>query len=215
MGAISWLSGGPTAARGRTARAATGRDFLFSIVGGAIAATMPAVRWKTALDLWLCIGDSPPFFHHPNSASAPVQSGLQATEDEEEGQRRMNLAFCHDSVLPSRGGCETYIADLARRLTADGHDVHLYARRWDPTALPAALTIHRVQIPRVPRSLRPWVFGAACHRALASANHQVTVGFDKLSGLDVLYRQGGLYAATVAHNLLKYRNPLVRRLAGW
>jgi UDP-glucose:(heptosyl)LPS alpha-1,3-glucosyltransferase len=127
----------------------------------------------------------------------------------------MNLAFCHESVLPSRGGCETYIADLARRLTADGHDVHLYARRWDPSALPAALTIHRVQVPRVPRFLRPWVFGAACRRDLASANHQVTVGFDKLSGLDVLYPQGGLYAATVAHNLLKYRNPLVRRLAGW
>jgi UDP-glucose:(heptosyl)LPS alpha-1,3-glucosyltransferase len=127
----------------------------------------------------------------------------------------MNLAFCHDSVLPSRGGCETYIADLARRLTADGHDVHLYARRWDPSALPAALTFHRIHVPRVPRFLRPWVFAAACRRALASANHQVTVGFDKLPGLDVLYPQGGLYAATVAHNLLKYRRPLVRRLAGW
>ncbi len=127
----------------------------------------------------------------------------------------MNLAFCHESVLPSRGGCETYIADLARRLTADGHDVHLYARRWDPSALPEGLTIHQVHVPKVPRFLRPWVFGAACRRALADANHQVTVGFDKLSGLDVLYPQGGLYAATVAHNLLKYRHPMVRRLAGW
>jgi UDP-glucose:(heptosyl)LPS alpha-1,3-glucosyltransferase len=127
----------------------------------------------------------------------------------------MNLAFCHERVLPSRGGCETYIADLARRLTADGHDVHLYARCWDAAALPAALNIHRVSVPRAPRFLRPWVFGAACRRALACGNHQVTVGFDKLPGLDVLYPQGGLYAATVAHNLLKYRQPLVRRLAGW
>ena len=69
----------------------------------------------------------------------------------------------------SRGGCETYIADLARRLAADGHDVHLYARRWDASALPAALTIHRIRVPRVPRFLRPWIFGAACRRALASA----------------------------------------------
>jgi UDP-glucose:(heptosyl)LPS alpha-1,3-glucosyltransferase len=127
----------------------------------------------------------------------------------------MNIAFCYESVLPSRGGCETYIADLARRLAADGHEIHLYARRWDESALPEALNIHRVRVPRVPRFLRPWVFGAACRRALAAAHHQVTVGFDKLSGLDVLYPQGGLYAATVEHNLLKYRHPLVRRLARW
>ncbi|HEY7153061.1 MAG TPA: glycosyltransferase family 4 protein [Gemmataceae bacterium] len=125
----------------------------------------------------------------------------------------MNIAFCYESVLPYRGGCETYIASLARRLAADGHDVHLYARRWDASALPAALNIHRVVVPRVPRFLRPWVFGAACCKALASAPHQVSVGFDKISGLDVLYPQGGLYAATVEHNLLKYRSPLVRRLA--
>lgn len=125
----------------------------------------------------------------------------------------MNIAFCYESVLPNRGGCETYIASLARRLVADGHEVHLYARRWDASALPAALRIHRVAVPRVPRFLRPWVFGAACRRALTSAPPAVSVGFDKISGLDVMYPQGGLYAATVDHNLLKYRSPLVRRLA--
>jgi UDP-glucose:(heptosyl)LPS alpha-1,3-glucosyltransferase len=125
----------------------------------------------------------------------------------------MNIAFCYESVLPSRGGCETYIAGLARRLAADGHEVHLYARRWDASALPDALHIHRVTVPRVPRFLRPWCFGAVCHRALASGHHQVTVGFDKIAGLDVLYPQGGLYAANVEYNLRKYRSPLVRRLA--
>jgi UDP-glucose:(heptosyl)LPS alpha-1,3-glucosyltransferase len=124
----------------------------------------------------------------------------------------MNIAFCYESVLPRRGGCETYIADLARRLVTDGHDVHLYARRWDASALPAALKIHRVRVPRVPRFLRPWFFGAFCRRALAPAKHQISVGFDKIAGLDVLYPQGGLYAATVEHNLLKYRSPLARRL---
>jgi UDP-glucose:(heptosyl)LPS alpha-1,3-glucosyltransferase len=47
---------------------------------------------------------------------------------------------------------------------------------------------------------------------LASSPHQVTVGFDKIAGLDVLYPQGGLYAATVEYNLRKYRSPLARRL---
>ncbi len=124
----------------------------------------------------------------------------------------MNIAFCYESVLPSRGGCETYIASLARRLAQDGHAVHLYACRWDSAALPEGMVYHKVVAARHPRFLRPWYFSAACRRLLARADHQVTVGFDKISGLDVLYPQGGLYAATAEHNLLKYRSPLARRL---
>jgi UDP-glucose:(heptosyl)LPS alpha-1,3-glucosyltransferase len=125
----------------------------------------------------------------------------------------MNIAFCFESVLPSRGGCETYIASLARRLALDGHEVHLYACRWDASELPANLRYHPVQIPRHPRFLRPWHFSSACAKLLVDSPHDVTVGFDKIAGLDVIYPQGGLYAACAHHNLLKYRSPLVRQLA--
>ena len=122
----------------------------------------------------------------------------------------MNIALCHESVLPCRGGCETYIASLAHRLVADGHEVHLYARRWDVHALPEGVCCHRVAIPRTPRFLRPWRFGAACLRALEGAGHQVTIGFDKTWGLDVLYPQGGLHIVAARNNLLKYRSRLAR-----
>jgi UDP-glucose:(heptosyl)LPS alpha-1,3-glucosyltransferase len=124
----------------------------------------------------------------------------------------MDIAFCYESVLPSRGGCETYIAGLARRLARDGHCVHLYACRWDASALPAALVYHRVRLPRCPRFLRPWFFSLACRRLLAGDGHPVAVGFDKVFGVDVLYPQGGLYAATAEHNLLKYPGRLTRAL---
>jgi UDP-glucose:(heptosyl)LPS alpha-1,3-glucosyltransferase len=126
----------------------------------------------------------------------------------------MKIAFCHESVLPSRGGCETYIAGLARRLVADGHEVHLYAGRWDADALPPGLHYHTVRTPLTPRFFRPWAFGASCLRALNQAEYDVAVGFDKVWGVDVLYPQGGLYLATAQHNLLKYRRPWVRRLVG-
>jgi UDP-glucose:(heptosyl)LPS alpha-1,3-glucosyltransferase len=126
----------------------------------------------------------------------------------------MNIAFCYDSVLPSKGGCETYIASLARRLAADGHALHLYARRWDASALPATLRYHPIVLPPCPRFLKPWFFSAACRRELERGGHQVAVGFDKMTGTDVVYPQGGLYAATVEHNLLKYRSPLLRRFLG-
>jgi UDP-glucose:(heptosyl)LPS alpha-1,3-glucosyltransferase len=125
----------------------------------------------------------------------------------------MKIAFCYESVLPARGGCETYIADLARRLVADRHEVHLYACRWDERALPAGLRYHALPAPRGPRFLRPWRFGAACLRALAGGDHDVSVGFDKTWGQDVLYPQGGLHSASAEHNLAKYPTRPMRLLA--
>ncbi len=125
----------------------------------------------------------------------------------------MNIALCHDTVLPARGGCGTYITDLSRRLVADGHEVHLYARRWDATALPAAMHYHALPVPRGPRFLRPWRFGACCAEAVRHGGHQVSMGFDKTWGQDVLYPQGGLHVATTAYNLFKYPGPVTRCLA--
>jgi UDP-glucose:(heptosyl)LPS alpha-1,3-glucosyltransferase len=125
----------------------------------------------------------------------------------------MKIAFCYESVLPARGGCETYIADLARRLAADRHELHLYACRWDEAALPPGTHYHRLPRPRGPRFLRPWLFGSACARALRGAPDAVSVGFDKTWGQDVLYPLGGLHAASAEHNLRKHPTPLRRSLA--
>src|SRR5216684_939755 len=125
----------------------------------------------------------------------------------------MNIACCHESVLPERGGCETYIADLARRLIADRHEVHLYACRRDETALPAAVRFHPLPVVRAPRFLQPWLFGRSCLAALAGHSHDLTVGFHKLWGLDVLYPQGGLHSASAEQNILKHASRLTRGLA--
>ena len=116
----------------------------------------------------------------------------------------MDVALCYESVLPAKGGAETYLGDLARRLARDGHRVHLYAARWDAAALPPSTHFHRVTAPAGPRFLRPWRFAAACERLLAQSHHDVSIGFDKTWGQDVLYPQGGLHAASAAHNLRKF-----------
>ncbi len=127
----------------------------------------------------------------------------------------MNVAFCYENVLPTRGGCETYIADLARRLLADRHEVHLYACRWDATALPEGIHYHGLPPVRGPRFLRPWRFSRRCLAALNQNRHDVSVGFDKTWGQDILYPQGGLHLACVDHNLDKYSSPALRWLARW
>jgi UDP-glucose:(heptosyl)LPS alpha-1,3-glucosyltransferase len=125
----------------------------------------------------------------------------------------MNIALCHDHVLPARGGCGTYISDLARSLVADGHEAHLYACAWEAASLPPTLHYHPLPAPRGPRFLRPWRFGAACLEAIRAGGHDVSVGFDKTWGQDVLYPQGGLHLASAAHNLHKHRGRLSRSLA--
>ncbi|MBY0522341.1 MAG: glycosyltransferase family 4 protein [Gemmataceae bacterium] len=126
----------------------------------------------------------------------------------------MKIALCYESVLPARGGCETYIADLARRLVQDRHEVHLFASAWDETALPESLQYHRLPRPRGPRCWRPWSFAASCKAALLEFPTLVSLGFNKTWGQDVLYPQGGLHVASAEHNLRKFRNPLVRGAAG-
>ena len=125
----------------------------------------------------------------------------------------MNVAFCYESLLPARGGCETYIADLARRLLADRHQVHVYACRWDEQSLPKEIRFHAIAGSKAPRFLKPWLFGRRCLQAMEQGDHDVTIGFDKTWGQDVLYPQGGLHIACAEHNLLKHSCGIQRELA--
>lgn len=126
----------------------------------------------------------------------------------------MDIALCYENVDPTRGGCETYIADLTRRLVRDGHQVHLYACRWHAAALPRGLTIHALPRPRGPRFLRPWQFGWSCLESLKRHRHDVSMGFDKTFGQDIHYPQGGVYIASQRANRRKYSSSLVRHAAG-
>ncbi len=126
----------------------------------------------------------------------------------------MEIALCHPFVVPSRGGCETYIVDLARRLRQDGHQVHLYAWDWDQSVLPTGVICHRLPAPRkIWRPLRPWLFSRVCLKELRHQSHHLSIGFDKTYGQDVLYPQGGLYRATLEGNYLIQPTPWGRWLA--
>ena len=74
--------------------------------------------------------------------------------------------------------------------------MHLYACRWDEQALPGEIRFHPLPLPRGPRFRRPWRFARLCENALQGADHDVSVGFDKTWGQDILYPQGGLHVAS-------------------
>jgi UDP-glucose:(heptosyl)LPS alpha-1,3-glucosyltransferase len=125
----------------------------------------------------------------------------------------VRLAICHPNVIPARGGCETYAADLTRRLIAAGHQVDLYASRWDEAALPREVQYHHVAEAGWPRFLRPWRWSAACREARRGLPYDLSLGFDKVLDVDVLYPLGGLHVAAVEHTRGKFRSPFQRGLA--
>src|SRR5512138_2422099 len=129
-------------------------------------------------------------------SSRPTGAGTPAFVARGEASA-VNLAICHPIVVPARGGAETYVADLCRRLDGAGHEVHLYAREWASSALPPGVQCHRVAAAAWPRWLRPWRFSAALAQLLPPDGHDLTLGFDKVAGVDVVYPLGGLHAATV------------------
>jgi UDP-glucose:(heptosyl)LPS alpha-1,3-glucosyltransferase len=124
----------------------------------------------------------------------------------------MKIGLCYESMVPGKGGCETYIADLARRLVQDDHAVHLFASTYDPGAFPQSIRHHAVPPSTGPRFLRPWKFARACQTALRDHPVDVSVGFIKTWGQDVLMPQGGLHAASAEYNVRKHASFFVRGL---
>lgn len=121
---------------------------------------------------------------------------------------KLDIAITYESVRPSRGGCETYIADLCHLLASDRHTVHLYAVDHDAEALPPQIVHHALPAARGPRFWRPWAFARTCRAALRNQRHDVVIGLVKTLEQDVLMVQGGFHRASADANVSKHA-------AGW
>ena len=111
----------------------------------------------------------------------------------------MRLALNYQRVDPRRGGAETYVADLARRLVADGHRVDLFASDWDESALPG-VACRKVEAPGWSRLQRQWSFARNSEVALSRESYDCTVGFINTWHHDVIIPQGGVFGASLECN---------------
>lgn len=120
----------------------------------------------------------------------------------------MRLAINFQHVDPSKGGAETYVADLARGLVRRGHEVDLYAESWVEEALPAE--VRRVHVPAEgpSRRARIWSFGHNSEIALRSKHYDCSIGLINTWAHDVLIPQGGVHQASLDHNARRFP-------AGW
>lgn len=120
----------------------------------------------------------------------------------------MRLAITFQRVDPSRGGAETYVADLCRRLVGAGHSVTLAASEWDASALPADLEYLKIPSRGWTRAGRIWNFAGDSERVLADHDFDCVLGFINTWAQDVLVPQGGVHESSLGANAMRFP-------AGW
>ena len=105
----------------------------------------------------------------------------------------MKIALTIEDFRPWRGGGEGYVHNLARALSATGHEVHVYATRFD--AVPHDITPHEVAAGGFPS--RRAAFALRCARMLErdDAGFDLIHGFGKSIRMDVFRPGGGVHRA--------------------
>src|SRR5262245_16476212 len=109
-----------------------------------------------------------------------------------QGIGSMHLAFNFQRVDPTRGGAETYVAELCRHSIQAGHRVDLYAESWADDCLPPEVRVIAVSGPGRTRLERTWSFAKNSEAILGQATHDCSVGFINTWAHDVLIPQGGV-----------------------
>ena len=97
----------------------------------------------------------------------------------------MKIALIRRRYIP-HGGAERYVENLSRRLTAQGHEVHIFSHYWPETS---GAAIHTVPLIGGPGLLKLWSFNRAVKTRVERHHFDVVQSFEKTWCQDV-YRAG-------------------------
>ena len=84
------------------------------------------------------------------------------------------------------GGAERYIAQLAHALSSAGHEVHIYAQKWNDSR---KIMFHKVSKPRGPKFVQILSFAYSLRTILEKENYDIIHGFERTFYQDI-YRAG-------------------------
>jgi UDP-glucose:(heptosyl)LPS alpha-1,3-glucosyltransferase len=98
----------------------------------------------------------------------------------------VKIALVRKDFLPKGGGGERYSVDLARALRDSGHEVHVFAHRYEPLK---GLSFHSVAVPLKPFGLQSMVFARNARLALSRNEFDIVNGLSQIYPQDV-YRVG-------------------------
>jgi UDP-glucose:(heptosyl)LPS alpha-1,3-glucosyltransferase len=99
----------------------------------------------------------------------------------------VKIALIRKSYTPF-GGAERHVDRFLDALRGRGHEVHLFAARWNGEAR-SGLTVHRVPVVTAPRWAEAWSFAVRAPRMAAAGGFDLVHSFDRVHSCDV-YRAG-------------------------
>ncbi len=98
----------------------------------------------------------------------------------------MKIALVRKDFSPKGGGGERYSVYLARALRDSGHEVHIFAHRYEPMK---GISFHTVEVPLKPFGLQNWMFAKNVRLALSRNEFDIVNGLSQIYPQDV-YRVG-------------------------
>ena len=116
----------------------------------------------------------------------------------------MRIALVVERFEPRGGGVESAVWQIAHGLAERGNDVHVFARRGQPTP---ALTLHSTPVPTFWQPLRVSLFSSRTRRALEGHAFDIVHSFSRTRHQDIFHAGGGshadfmqrTYGSTAAH----------------
>lgn len=137
---------------------------------------------------------------------------------------RLKIALISDWYLPRFGGLELHLQDLARELTAEGHDVHIVTGVPGPS-VDGGVPVHRIQAPLAPGSGFVYTPGAVKQIRMILREHAFDVAHCHVSVVSptscaaaYVCRTLGIPAVVTFHSFLGFLGPVLSVLdivLGW
>ena len=119
----------------------------------------------------------------------------------------MKFATAILNFSKKKGGAESYLVDLCTRMVGEGHEVHVYAERWDEED--RRIHFHRIRTLAFPKSLRLLSFAKRATKEMEQGGHDITFGVGNTLKADILQPHGGVHWAWFWRSLRAYDNPIV------
>lgn len=102
----------------------------------------------------------------------------------------MRIALIHYRLL-RKGGLETRLFNYIRYYTEQGHEVHLIVSKIDlDVRIPESVTIHQVDLKRVPKPIRMWFFNSGLEKIMSNQAFDLSLSLGRTSHQDLVLCPG-------------------------
>ncbi len=122
----------------------------------------------------------------------------------------MKIALNIYKYLPTKGGGEGYLANFANQLVDRGHEVHIYASKWESNN--DKIHYHTIPSIRFPKFLKDISFVINSYNSMVEDNYDIVHVVGRALGMNVFNPHCGVEKAWLKQDLSSVRCPYFRLL---